>query len=176
MLDFAEDIQQIQQGLDELSGLDLLSEEDQEELDSLRDETKGMSTAVQGMQRLVSVFSREDDIYRAVISDGSDIEFVLIPDKENFQNLPMDFPSVDNDYLILGKVQTKFNKGDSVELINFSQLVSGSTDNPRQKKTQEKQQRMRFSKMASDISGRSVEKDEFVVSHPDVQILPLAIY
>ncbi len=35
---------------------------------------------------------------------------------------------------------------------------------------------MRFSKMASDISGRSVEKDEFVVSHPDVQILPLAIY
>jgi hypothetical protein len=107
MLDFAEDIQQIQQGLDELSGLDLLSEEDQEELDSLRDETEGMSTAVQGMQRLVSAFSREDDIYRAVILDGSDIEFVLIPDKENFQNLPMDFPSVDNDYLILGKVQTK---------------------------------------------------------------------
>lgn len=103
MLDFAEDIQQIQQGLDELSGLDLLSEENQEELDSLRDETEGMSTAVQGMQRLVSAFSREDDIYRAVISDGSDIEFVLIPDEENFQNLPMDFPSVDNDYLILGK-------------------------------------------------------------------------
>ncbi len=88
---------------------------------------------------MVSAFSRENDIHRAVILDGSDIEFVLIPDKENFQNLPMDFPSVDNDYLILGKVQTKFNMGDLVELINFSQLVSGSTDNPRQKKTQEKQ-------------------------------------
>jgi hypothetical protein len=152
MLDFVEDIQQFQQGLDELSGLDMLSEEDQEELDSLRDETEGMSTAVQGMQRLLSAFSREDNIYRAVISDESDVEFVLIPNEENFQNLPMDFPSVDNDYLILGKVQTKFNKGDSVELINFSQLVSGSADNPRQKKTQEKQKRMRFSKMASDHS------------------------
>lgn len=176
MLDLAKDIKEIQKGLAQLTEFTGLPEENREEIDEMIDETEGIDTAVEGMQRLISAFSREDDIYRVLTSDNLDVEFVMVPEEDNFRNLPMDFPSLNNEYLVLGKVQSKFSKGDSVELINFSQLVDDSVDNPRQERRQEKQQRMRFSKMASDISGRDVNKDEFTVSHPDVQILPLVIY
>lgn len=176
MLDFAEDIKEFQRGLAQLSEFSGMPEEDKEEIDSLIDETEGLDTAVEGMQRLISAFSREDDIFRVLTSDSPDVEFVMVPEEDYFRNLPMNFPSINNEYLVLGKVQTKFSQGDSVELINFSQLVDDSIDNPRQEKREEKKQRMKFSNMASDISGRRVDSDEFVVSHPDVQILPLVIY
>lgn len=174
MFDIAEELQTFQDALQDLSGFSEISGEDQEELEEIMEEAEGVGEAARGLRRMISAFSREEDIYRVDPSD--EMEFVLIPEEENFEKLPLGFPSVNEEYLVLGKVLTKFRRGDSIELINFSQLVEGSSNDPRQRKTEIKKNRMRFAKMASDLSGRKVDKDEFHITYPAVQIDPLAIY
>lgn len=164
----------LSEGVEELAASGLLNDEKAEELRNMQDDVESASLATSGMKKMFSSLSDDDDIYRTKTS--SDIDFVMGLSQNNFRNRPHDFPSISNEYVVLGKIITKINRGDRVPLINFSKLAEMKVDNPRERETAQLQIKSDVAEMADGLLQRDVSTSEFELSHPDVQIKPLAIY
>lgn len=173
--DLIEEIKQLQRGIEDLEAAaeaGFLSENDIKDIQNLGDQAAGADSVVSGINRLISAFQHREDIYR--ISVSNDFDFVMTLDEDAFQDKPLNFPSNVTEYFILGKVNAKIERGDEIELINFSQL--DDSNDPRKRNTNARRMRLRFAKMASDMTGHNVSETEFNIAYPDVQITPLVIY
>ena len=79
-------------------------------------------------------------------------------------------------YTLLGQVTMKFDEGESISLINFVDMASQLVDNPHEVQRKVAEMRRQFASSASQVTGRDVSTSEFELSHPDVEMKPLAIY
>jgi hypothetical protein len=127
-------------------------------------------------QELISALSREGDILRARPGGGSPFDFVLSYSDEYFRNPGMGFPREGSEYTVLGQVTMKFNESDELSLINFVDLASNLVDNPRETRREVTSLKRKFASQASNITNRDVDISEFTISHPDIEMKPLAIY
>lgn len=131
---------------------------------------------VEEVQEMISALSREGEVLRARMGSNSDFDFILTYEEENFRSRGLGFPRQGSNYTLLGQVTMKFEEGDSISLINFVDLASRVIDNPREEQREIANIKRKFAEYASQITGRDVESSEFEISHPDVEMKPLAIY
>jgi hypothetical protein len=125
-------------------------------------------------REMITALQREGDILRAKPPTGFD--FVLTYDDENFRNPGLDFPRREADYTVLGQVTMKLEQGDSISLIDFVDMASRIVDNPHESRKKVLELKREFASIASTKSGRDVDMSEFEISHPDVEMKPIAIY
>jgi len=125
-------------------------------------------------REMITALQREGDILRARTS--TEFDFVLIYDDENFRNPGLDFPRQEADYTVLGQVTMKLDEGDSISLIDFVDMASRIVDNPRESQRKVLELKREFASLASTKSGRDVDTSEFEISHPDIEMKPIAIY
>jgi len=131
---------------------------------------------VEEVQEMISALNREGEILRARTGPNSDFDFVLSYNEENFRNRGLGFPRSGANYTLLGQVTMKFDEGESISLINFVDMASQIVDNPHEVQRKVADMRREFASAASKITGRDVSTTEFKISHPDVEMKPLAIY
>jgi len=125
-------------------------------------------------REMITALQREGDILRA--KPSTEFDFVLIYDDENFRNPGLDFPRQEADYTVLGQVTMKLDEGDSISLIDFVDMASRIVDNPRESQRKVLELKREFASLASTKSGRDVDTSEFEISHPDIEMKPIAIY
>lgn len=125
-------------------------------------------------QEMITALQREGDILRAKLS--TDFDFVLTYNDKCFRNPGLDFPRQEADYTVLGQVTMKLDEGDSISLIDFVDMASRLVDNPRKSRKKVLELKREFASIASTKSGRDVDISEFDISHPDVEMKPIAIY
>lgn len=128
------------------------------------------------VQNMISALNREGDILRARPSDDNPFDFVLTYSDSNFRNPGMGFPREGSEYTVLGQVTMKFEDGDEISLINFVDLASKIVDNPHDSRRKVAELKQKFASQASNITNRKVDVSEFTISHPDIEMKPLAIY
>lgn len=131
---------------------------------------------VEGVQKMISALNREGNILRARSDPEAEFDLVLTYKDENFRNPGLGFPREGSNYTVLGQVTMKFGKNDNISLINFVDLASRVVENPRESRRKVAELKREFASAASQITGREVNVDEFEISHPDVEMKPLAIY
>lgn len=125
-------------------------------------------------REMITALQREGDILRA--KPPTEFDFVLTYDDENFRNPGLDFPRQEADYTVLGQVTMKLEEGDSISLIDFVDMASRVVDNPRESRRKVVELKKKFASLASTKSGRDVVTSEFEISHPDIEMKPIAIY
>lgn len=131
---------------------------------------------VEEAQEMISALNREGEILRARTDSSSDFDFILSYNEGNFRNRGLGFPRSGANYTLLGQVTMKFDDTESISLINFVDMASQVVDNPRKIKQKVAEIRREFASSASQLTGRDVSTTEFEISHPDVEMKPLAIY
>lgn len=129
---------------------------------------------VEEVQEMMTGIQREGDLLRA--RSEAPFDFVLQYDNEKFSNPGFGFPVPGTEYTVIGQVSMKVDEDQSIALIDFVDLATRLADNPRESHRKARELRSRLAEAASTIAGRDVDVDEFEISHPDVQMKPLAIY
>ncbi|MCF2164697.1 MULTISPECIES: DUF6414 family protein [Halobacterium] len=172
--DVTEELDLLGEGFADLAKSGLLDDEQMEDIEQMQDDIESLGYAISGTKKMFDSLSQDDDIYRT--SSSSEADFVMgLPDQQ-FRNRPRDFPSTSKEYVVIGKIMTKVEKGDSIPFINFAELAEKKVDNPRDQKREETKIKRKVADMADEMLDREVRMSEFELSHPDVQMEPLAIY
>jgi hypothetical protein len=157
--------QRIEKYLDITDTLDEYIEVSEEDIDE-----------VEEAQEMISALNREGEILRTRTDSSSDFDFILSYNEGSFRNRGLGFPRSGANYTLLGQVTMKFDNTESISLINFVDMASQVVDNPRKVKQKMAEIRREFASSASQLTGRDVSTTEFEISHPDVEMKPLAIY
>jgi hypothetical protein len=147
---------------------------DDEEMRETREQIEQLGYATTGMTHTLSGMADRENVYRT--ATDSEVDFVMDLEDGHFRTRPYDFPSPGRRYAIVGKVVSKIGRGDKVRLLNFSELASKSSDNPREQRTEERRMEQQMANAADDMLDRDVDASEFHLSYPDVQLRPLAIF
>lgn len=147
-----------------------------DEADDLLELDEGDLEEFSEAERILSLVKQEQDILRAKVGSDSYSDFVLTYTEEDFVDLPLGFPRNDTKYSVVGQVRSKIGEGESIPLINFVDIAARLSDNPREERREASRIKRQLAGAASSVAGREITPDEFEISHPDIELRPLAIF
>ena len=125
------------------------------------------------IQNLMDQLNTSEDLYMLEIPSGdleADLVFSL---DEMVSQGKIDFPSEYTEYSVLGRVDHTYDEREERSLMDIMDMLPG---NDRESRQQRRQFMRQLSLSASEVLDRDIDREDFKISHPDIQVKPMAIY
>lgn len=155
--------------------LDMMQEighDEAEEVSEVDIEGAEQDVGFEFIERFIDELTPSESLYR-MNTEGEDANLVFSLSQENFQEETPNFPGEYTEYRILSRVEHVFSKSEEEYIIDVMNMIDGSNPEAR---TERRRQLKSMAEGASQATGRNVDESEFLLTHPDVKVRPIAIY